>query len=513
MIIRNSAIKSLLPKVFLILGLGSIYLATIAPGLTWANNGADGGDLISAAATWGVAHPPGYPVYLLIARIFQFLPVGSIAFRTNLLSAICTVLAATILYEIVVRSFVSLKEKWLAGLVTAFAFGLSQLVWSQAVITEIYALQELLIVLLLYLLLLGKNHTNLNPKVVDSLLGLIFGLAFSNHLTALILLPAVLLVDIVSYHPVGNHPLRARYIHQAWRMGWSVQWGPLIRRCIWILIGISVFLSLFIRANTGSPVNWGNPSTIKNFIWVISGKIYGNYLFDFPYSFFSIKLATWGKIFLNQVGLIGLLIAIFGLIWNWSKSIRFSAVTSWMVFTFWTFSFFYNSIDSYVYLIFAIIAISLWLGWGVASIITITNLYQRWLGVVAGILVIGYLIGTGWQTWPKVDASKDFRAEDFGHRVISIAPSESIIFTDGDKDAFALWYFHYVLEKRPDIAVIVTNLLPYDWYRETLRSTYPGLKIPLVENDSWKATILQVNPNRPVCNTIVIEEAAISCSK
>ena len=50
----------------------AVYLASLAPGLTWANFGADGGDLIAAAATGGVAHPTGYPFYLLLARLFQF---------------------------------------------------------------------------------------------------------------------------------------------------------------------------------------------------------------------------------------------------------------------------------------------------------------------------------------------------------------------------------------------------------------------------------------------------------
>src|SRR6188768_2320149 len=50
------------------------YSVTMAPGLSWANGGADGGDLIAAAATNGVAHPSGYPLYLLLARVFQLIP-------------------------------------------------------------------------------------------------------------------------------------------------------------------------------------------------------------------------------------------------------------------------------------------------------------------------------------------------------------------------------------------------------------------------------------------------------
>ena len=84
-------------------GLLCTYLATIAPGLTWANGGSDGGDLIAAAATGGVAHPTGYPAYLLVASVFQLLPIGTLAFRTNLLSAISTLIAALLLHAVVRR--------------------------------------------------------------------------------------------------------------------------------------------------------------------------------------------------------------------------------------------------------------------------------------------------------------------------------------------------------------------------------------------------------------------------
>src|ERR1044071_8657683 len=87
-------LQSSLPPLLLISSLFAVYLRTMAPGLTWANAGSDGGDLIAAAATGGVAHPGGYPLYLLLARLFQFIPVGAVAFRTNLLSALASVSAS-----------------------------------------------------------------------------------------------------------------------------------------------------------------------------------------------------------------------------------------------------------------------------------------------------------------------------------------------------------------------------------------------------------------------------------
>ena len=91
-----SSWRKVLPPLLLFFSLFLIYLRTLAPGLTWANDGSDGGDLIAAAATGGVAHPTGYPLYLILARLFQFLPLGPLAFRTNLMSVLVSALAAVL---------------------------------------------------------------------------------------------------------------------------------------------------------------------------------------------------------------------------------------------------------------------------------------------------------------------------------------------------------------------------------------------------------------------------------
>jgi hypothetical protein len=75
-----------------------LYVRTAAPGLTWAHDGADGGDLIAAAMNWGVPHPSGYPTYCLLARLFALLPLGSIARRFNLFSSASAALAVSVLY-------------------------------------------------------------------------------------------------------------------------------------------------------------------------------------------------------------------------------------------------------------------------------------------------------------------------------------------------------------------------------------------------------------------------------
>ncbi len=135
-----------------VLILSGVYLSTLAPGLSWANHGADGGDFISAAATGGVPHPTGYPTYLVLMRLFQMIPLGSLAYRTNFLSAVCAVIAAVFVCLSIARlPFLPGRLNWVGGGIAALAYGLAPLVWSQAVITEVYSLQALFTAVLCYL--------------------------------------------------------------------------------------------------------------------------------------------------------------------------------------------------------------------------------------------------------------------------------------------------------------------------------------------------------------------------
>src|ERR1043166_4632231 len=75
----------------------TLYILTLAPTVTLV----DSGELILAAKTLGVAHPPGFPLYVLLAHLFTWLPIGSVAFRVNFASAFFAALAAAMLTLVV----------------------------------------------------------------------------------------------------------------------------------------------------------------------------------------------------------------------------------------------------------------------------------------------------------------------------------------------------------------------------------------------------------------------------
>lgn len=462
----------------------------MAPGLTWANNGSDGGDLITAAYAGGIAHPTGYPLYLILARLFQFIPIGSLAYRTNLMSALFAVLSAVLLYWILTRVLNDLgfEHTWFAGMTTGFAFGLAPLLWSQAIITEVYALQAFLTVLILYLYIFpfqGMEH-----KTLERIRGLILGLAMGNHVTTIFLLPLILFAG-----PRKQDGNRAEPFASS-----------LIRQLAWLAIGLSIYLTLPLRALADPPVNWGNPITLRRFWWLISGELYQSYYLQFQFGDIGGRLQAWASLFLEQFGWPGFVLGIFALILLFKPS-RLYLYTIWMAVAYSTFAIIYSSDDSLMYLIPAYISFAIWIGLGVGHIFRLlTSNAMRW-GM--GLLVSGYLILHAVGYAGQVDASKDLRAERFGRQVMTEVPKDALVFAKGDRAVFTIWYFHFALGQRPDLVVIAEELLHFDWYQETLRDTYPTLDIP--GPLPWSQDVADANPSRPVCHVQYVDQTEINC--
>ncbi len=466
-----------------------VYALTLAPGLTWAHHSADGGDLITAAATGGVAHPSGYPTFLLLARLFQLIPLGTLAVRTTWLSALAAALAAGLVVPLVGRTWAGPRRWGLAGgVVAGLGFGLAPLLWSQAVVTEVHALHALFIALLLYTLPRPGAAPRSDRAQVRA--GLVAGLALGNHLTAALLLPAWF---VVSAGSTGRGWRRAA----AWRLAG-------------LALGLTVYLYLPLAAGTQPPVNWGGAATFGGFGWVVSGAPYQALAFHIAPAFALGRVAGWAGLLLAQFGWLGMLTAVIGLVFGRARGWGARAVTLWIVIGYSAFAIGYNAADSYAYLLPVGLALALWLGWGVAALLqTLSGLPRRRL--TQPVLVGGLVLALGANAaahWPEVDASRDDRAEAFGRAVLAAAPAEAVVVTHGDQDTFALWYFHFALGQRPDLAIVVEPLLGFDWYRATLRATYPALPV-IVSDGDWRAAVAVTG--RALCDAQVDALPALVC--
>ena len=179
----------------------SLYALTLAPGLTWAHSGADGGDLLAAALTRGVPHPSGYPTYLLLLTAVTALFPGEPARAGNWLSAACAAMAVALLTDLAGRMLVRLsaarqvaasRRAGIVALAAGLAWAASPTLWGQAVITEVYTLNALAVSALLWLLWRWREAVDAGQSGRPWLIlgGLTLGLGLGNHLTLLLLTPA-----------------------------------------------------------------------------------------------------------------------------------------------------------------------------------------------------------------------------------------------------------------------------------------------------------------------------------
>lgn len=446
----------------------------MAPGLTWLHDSVDGGDLITAAATGGVAHPSGYPVYLVLARIFQSLPAGQLAFRTNLLSAAASVLTSLLIFKIVRNEIGASLHGDISAFFSALMFGLAPLIWSQSVVSEVYTLNAFFVALILWVLSFQSEQ----KLQFDGLSGFLLGLGMGNHLTLGLMFPLVFLPPILDKQP-----------------------RSLLIRAVWTLVGLSVYLFLPLRALSYPLLNWGGVDNFQNFLWLVSGRLYQDQLTGIGFVELVARVRAASGLLVAQFGVVGLCLGLLGIV-VYFKSARIYWSTLWVAGISLVFALCYGTFDSYVYLIPAFLSFAVWIGLGIG------NLSRNWMVAVGLVLAFGFLGFQTFTNWQIVDASNDIEAEEFGRQVMQTMPQDALVFVRGDRAIFTIWYFHYALGARPDLAVIATDLLLYDWYQDNLSMNYSeqGLFVK-----AQALELIQSNPGRPFCFVEHLGQPTISC--
>lgn len=167
----------------LAVGLGLVYVATLLPGPGYSGDSAKFGFV---GALLGTGHPPGHPTYVLANFVFgNVLPVGSLAWRANLLSAVFAVATVVLLY----LSARELDRRPAVAFAVAAAIGLTPLFWVHAVVAEVYTLVALASVGVV-LLLLRWRRTGDRRLLYGALLA--YGIAFGVHTMVVLLAPGIL---------------------------------------------------------------------------------------------------------------------------------------------------------------------------------------------------------------------------------------------------------------------------------------------------------------------------------
>jgi hypothetical protein len=487
----------------------ALYVVTLAPTTAFW----DTSEYIATAHILGIPHPPGNPLFVVLARTWELLlaPLGlSVATRINLFSAVMSATAHGFWFLVVHRilgAFDARRVFRLAGasaavLVSATAFT----VWNQSNVNEkVYTVSLLTIALLSWLALRWQARPEgARSGNLLALMALVLGSSVGNHLMALLAAPAiVVLVALV----------RPRTF-----LRWRLYPAVLVAG----MAGLTIHLFLPIRAELGPIINQGAPQCPSIESALGSVLSYGragcetlsaslnreqyqkppvlerqaplgaqliNYLqyFDWqwaravdgtrslfsaarlPFTLLFAGLGLWGamehrlrdrKTFWYMLTLFGTVSVALTFYLNFEYGFAFPGPADTPI---------SREVRERDYFFIASFSLwGLWAGMGIAALwLRLSRHAGRGLLRASPILLVACIPLVLNARW--ADRSYDYAARDYAYNLLQSIEPYGVLFTAGDNDTFPLWYLQEVEGVRRDVTVVVTSYLRVPWYAKQLR--------------------------------------------
>lgn len=438
----------------------ALYWVSLAPGLTWAHQGADGGELLAAAVTNGVPHPPGYPLYMLALQVWLPLvgalaPASDLAWRGNLFSAICGSISVGLTVIVAGHLLPATFLRWLWAFGAGMAWAVAPLLWSQSIITEVYSLHALLVVALaLAVLVKPRQLWYVVPPVA---------LGVAHHLTLILLLPAALYALTVAQHG------KRRWLR------------PLLALIGAGIIGALIHVRTPLAAASGSsPINWGYADNWEGFRWLVTGAAYQGYLVTGSLATVISRLMMWAHVVTVQFTPLGLAFGFVGLA-TWDRSAPHLRTFSLL----WiapvsVYAILYQTRDSEIYLLPVVWILSIWMAVGLATtaawLVGRTSKAVTWGMASTAVLLLAVAVIV---RWPTTALRTDDEARRYLSQITEVVEPHSIVISLGDRETFALWYGAWgdrsLTKAAPDLIVVNESLYQFDWYRRLQHDLYPEM--------------------------------------
>ncbi|MBZ0269528.1 DUF2723 domain-containing protein [bacterium] len=421
-----------------------VYLPTVCPTIY----AGDAGELAAAAATLGIAHPPGYPLWTLLGRLaVAFLP-GEPAYGLGLLSALAMAGAA--------GCVASLLFVWTESLLVSAGMGLvfavSRGVWQSAVTTEVYALNLLLTITALLVAVLARRG---RPSLF-ALAAYLLGLGVANHPFALLAGPPVLALALAS-NERRPETVTARVVRLPWMAAAFA-------------LGLTVYLVLPLRM-AHAEVNWGGVHTLSGVWDHVMRAQYGG----LGEASASASVAARLRIFLSVLSHSFLpplwIAAVFGIVSLFRSGHRFRAALLLLFFalagplTVAAIRYDDTALDRSVIAVFflpAVLACTLMAGVGLgeAARLLAERLREQPRAALVATAALALLLPAFlWEAnFARCDRSRSTFAADYATTVLRELPPDARLFTKGDNECFSLLYAHRILGLRPDVTIVDRSL-------------------------------------------------------
>jgi len=459
--------RGMLPCLLLMAGLLVLYLFTLCPSVYWW----DSGEFITDAYTSGVAHPTGFPLYMLLAKIILVGASGAkAALRMNFLSALFSILCSGVLYFLLIRHgfkeakespapSLNLSSSSLLAAVSGLLLTASGLTWwSQSVITEVYTLNLLFLGTTLFLLMEWYASTEERKPYWFLLLCFSLGLGLAIHTEMLLIIPPILLGMILKKKYQGRQTLI------------TILYGT-----GFVLIGLLLYLYIPIRASAPAAISWGHPSTFLPLKGFLTQSEFGNKIFgrSQPAIWFFIRKAF--DYLIRDYSLMGILLGLAGIIWLAWKNRIFAAFTGLIALgnLFLAVAYGHPERMEPEYSSFLLPLYLVWGLWMVAGIYWILGSIshignkgpvsnrllwlRRVLHSLAVLLLIGIILQSGIRNGKVINGMKTDSPRKFGKALLAQLPPHSIVLVRSVYTDFILLYLQQVEGERKDITLLSSN--------------------------------------------------------
>ena len=267
----------------------AVYLRTLAPGLVAV---VDTPMFQFIGRVLGVPHNPGYPLYVFLTYPFSYLPIGSLAYRINLFSAILGALTVTLTFLIARR----LGCRRIVSAAAALGMAFGHVFWSQAIIAEVYTLDSAIIAgMMLALLAWGQTG---RPGFFFASAAL-FAAGLGNHTTIVGFAPGMALYAMLTDRAFV---FRAR----------TVAITTLI-----LFAGLLQYGFIIIRSRQPGTYLESRATTVGELMGVMSGQQFSDRLFAFDWRTVLFDRLPWlvGRVLAPELTLPGLALALVGTAW------------------------------------------------------------------------------------------------------------------------------------------------------------------------------------------------------
>ncbi|OGG06096.1 hypothetical protein A3D05_04325 [Candidatus Gottesmanbacteria bacterium RIFCSPHIGHO2_02_FULL_40_24] len=436
--------------------------------------GGDAGDLASAVITRGIAHPPGYPLFTMLGiAVNRVIQSGSTAYRLGFISVIPSIITLIFLYLLIYRAS---RDK-MASLIAVLTLAFTYLYWLYSEVVEVFSLNNLFLVVLLYLMILYRFTAK---KKYLFLTTFIFGLSLTHHHIILFLLPTLAYLLISTKKKISA--------------------GKAILCLFYFLAGLTPYLYVFISGSQYPSLNWLGEPTLKNFIKLVTRANYGSFVagrFIAHQPFLRLlEVVTFVKLLYADFKLTGIILMMLGFM-KFAKNNRTVFTALFLAFLSYLFLLYYASfplMNDFMlgtferFMLPLYLILTVFLAGGISGVVGLLFrlltkfIRNKRIAAIRSYLYLSFFIIPLFLFSANIkkmtSLKNDLTAENLGRDILASVQSPAILFLSTDTPLFNTQYVYFSEKKYKDIYPIHFSRMLSDTYREIFIREYADIYFP-----------------------------------